>query len=141
MKALISNFKASIQANGHQCIEVKDYEDFCTKLNCMGGSYKGFVMTTQLDNFCLFYIDTEIMRAKAYAEFNTLPDIRFTMSPEARKFAEAQPESFARKCINGQQMFEYMKTYEEEFESQKKEGIISKIKKYFTKNSSRHSIK
>ena len=45
MKELLKKLEDVVQESGHQCIRIKDYYDFSQKLNCMGGYYKGFVMT------------------------------------------------------------------------------------------------
>lgn len=133
MKELISIIGENIQAQGYQCIKVKDYEDFNVKLNCMGGSYKGFIMTEHFENFCLFFIDTEKMNNEAFAQYNSLPRYRFRMTPEAKQYTDSLPETFARKCIEGDYQREYMSRYEESLNEEEKPSIISKIKNIFKK--------
>ena len=131
MKELINTIGENIQAHGYQCIKVKDYEDFNVKLNCMGGSYKGFIMTEHFENFCLFFIDTEKMNNEAYARYNGLPQYRFRMTPEAKQYTDSLPETFARKCIEGDYQREYTIRYEETLNKEKPHSFAARIKKFF----------
>ena len=93
MDKLIQKLEEEIQSHGYQCIRIKDVTDYCTKLNCMGGTYKGFLMTEELENFCLFYIDTEKMEKEAFMKQTQRPRYRFRTSESTAEYVNSLPET------------------------------------------------
>ena len=92
MKELLKTFNDSIQTSGHQCMTVSSIEDFCEKLHNLGGKYKGFVMTEELEGFCMLYIDTEEMLRIQNTIERKLSDIRFRIDPIDKLMLSITPE-------------------------------------------------
>lgn len=128
MENLLKKLEEEIQLHGHQCIRIKDVADYRTKLNCMGGTYKGFLMTEELGNFCLFYIDTEKMEKEACLRQKELPRYRFRTSESNAEYVNSLPETFVDRCTSGY----YQEYYHDEYkDTQQKENLITRLKKLF----------
>ena len=131
MNKLIQKLEEEIQSHGYQCINIKDVADYRTKLDCMGGSYKGFLMTEELNNFCLFYIDTEKMEKEAFAKQNKLPQYRFRTSESSAEYVNSLPETFVERCTSGYYQECYHNEYTEAREEANKGNILTRLKNLF----------
>ena len=111
MKDLLNVFKNESHKKGFQCIVVSSYDDLCTKLDCMGGSYKGFVMSDKLEGFCMFYIDTDRMREEVEEWRMKLDKIRLRCNPEEKAYVAHQPEEYAKRFIDGNNLYSFLDAY------------------------------
>ena len=131
MNKLIQKLEEEIQSHGYQCIKIKDVADYRTKLDCMGGAYKGFLMTEELGNFCLFYIDTEKMENEAFAKQTKLPQYRFRTSESSAEYVNSLPETFVERCISGYYQECYHNEYISACKKAEKGNILTKLKNLF----------
>ena len=139
MKELLKKLEDVIQESGYQCIRIKDYYDFAQKLNCMGGYYKGFVMTEEPeDKFCMLYIDTVEMGKEAEKRSFDFSRHMMTISPENRIYLSNMPEEYIRKYTDYTTLGFYLRATKEynKFYYEKKEkdneSILKRLKKMFT---------
>lgn len=97
MEQLLDYFEEDIQKLGYQCIRVRNFEDFYMKLNCMGGSYKGFVIVHSLNDIGLIYIDTDEIKREAIkrSRSGSLPDISYRICDEFKYM-----NSIREGCVN-----------------------------------------
>ena len=137
MKELLKKLEDVIQESGHQCIRIKDYYDFSQKLNCMGGYYKGFVMTEELDRFCMLYIDTVEMEKVAEKRSYEISQCRINITPENKVYVSNMPQEYVKKFTDYTTLGFYLRAtkefnkYFEEKEERENESIFSKLKKLF----------
>ena len=125
MEKLFDIIEDGIQEQGFQCIRMKDFEDFCKKLDCMGGSYKGFIMYDSLDDFCLMYVDTEKMRKKAYERSVSMQKgLNICMSRSDIEFINAVPERYVYNMIKGRMKDFYLMDYDDEKKKSKKKHFL-----------------
>ena len=137
MKELFKKLEDVIQESGYQCIRIKDYYDFSQKLNCMGGEYKGFVMTEELDKFCMLYIDTVEMAKEAYKKSFELSKFKISISPENKVYASNMPQEYIRKFTDYTTLGFYLRASKEynkfylEKEEQENRSFFSRLKDVF----------
>lgn len=111
MKELLGIFEESVQSRGHQCITVSSIEDFYNKLHCMGGSYKGFIMSDKLDSFCMLYVDTEKMRNSDFIVRGMHELRRYNLSSTDRIFLSRQPEQYVVRFLSGSNQHSFLDTF------------------------------
>ena len=139
MKELMTQMEETIQKNGYQCIRIKDYYDFSQKLNCMGGEYKGFVMTEEPDRLCILYIDTIEMLKEAEKKSIEFSQIMETMSYENRIFLSNMPEEYIKKYNDYRTLGFYLRAkkeydrFYEEKEMYENKSFFTKLKELFKK--------
>lgn len=137
MKELLKKLEDVIQESGYQCIRIKDYYDFSQKLNCMGGEYKGFVMTEELNKFCMLYIDTVEMSKEAEKKSFELSRYKISISPENKVFLSNMPQEYIRKFTDYTTLGFYLKASKEfeKFYSEKEElenrSFLARLKDVF----------
>ena len=100
MKELLKKLEDVVQESGYQCIRIKDYYDFSQKLNCMGGEYKGFVMTDEPEKFCMLYIDTVEMEKEADRKYNEISRLKINISPENKVYVSNMPQEYVKKITD-----------------------------------------
>lgn len=135
MKELFKRLEDVIQESGYQCIRIKDYYDFSQKLNCMGGVYKGFVMTEEINNFCMLYIDTLQMEKEAEEKSIKLSQLRGTISPENKVYLSNMPQEYIKKYTDYTTLGFYLRATKEYnrfyYEKDKKKSFLTKLKELF----------
>lgn len=135
MKELFKRLEDVVQESGHQCIRIKDYYDFSQKLICMGGVYKGFVMTEELNNFCMLYIDTLQMEKEADEKSRKLSQLRGTISPENKVYLSNMPQEYVKKYTDYTTLGFYLRATKEYnrfyYEKEQKKSFITKLKELF----------
>ncbi len=137
MEKLFKKLETVIQESGYQCIRIKDYYDFSQKLNCMGGDYKGFVMTEEIENFCILYIDTQKMENEAHEKWVKFSKFMGTISPENRVYLSNMPQEYVKKFTDYTTLKFYLRASKEfnkfYYEKEKNKSIIEKLKEWFRK--------
>ena len=139
MKELLKNLEDVVQESGHQCIRVKDYYDFSQKLKCMGGSYKGFIMTEELDTFCLLYIDTIKMEIEADQKQRRFIKSTMNISPENRVLIMNSSGEYVKEFTKLTTFKFYMRAfkeyekYEYEIEQERNASFFTRLKNLFKK--------
>ena len=141
MKELLKKLEDLIQESGYQCIRIKDYYDFSQKLNCMGGEYKGFVMTEELNRFCMLYIDTKEMEKEADKKHLEMSRYKINISPENKVYVSNMPQEYIRKFTDYTTLGFYLRASREfnklEYEREKlaKRSFFKRLKEIFINNS------
>lgn len=139
MKELLKKLEDVVQESGYQCIRIKDYYDFSQKLNCMGGEYKGFVMTDEPEKLCMLYIDTVEMEKEADKKYNEISRLKINISPENKVYVSNMPQEYVKKITDYTTLGFYLRATKEfnrfyyEKEAKENRSIFSKIKDIFKK--------
>lgn len=140
MKELLKKLEDVVQESGYQCIRVKDYYDFSQKLVCMGGSYKGFVITEEANRMCMLYIDSLEMEVEAYKKSREFWQYKITVLPEDEVYISNTPEEYFKKFTDYKTLGfylratkEYNKFYDEK-EELENQSFFTKLKNLFKRN-------
>ena len=135
MKELLKKLEDVIQESGYQCIRIKDYYDFSQKLNCMGGEYKGFVMTEEPEKLCMLYIDTVEMEKEADRKYSEISRLKINISPENKVYVSNSPQEYVRKFTDYTTLGFYLRATKEynEFYYEKNKSLFRRIMEIFKK--------
>ncbi len=140
MKELSKKLEDVVQASGYQCIRVKDYYDFSQKLRCMGGTYKGFVITEEPERFCMLYIDSLEMDKEATVKSMKLQQYTIKLTPEDQVYLHNTPQEYIKKFTDYTTLGfylraskEYEKFYEEK-EEYENQSFFTKLINLFKKS-------
>lgn len=90
---------------------VTSINDLYSKLHRTDKQFKGFIMSEELESFCMLYIDTEkIMEANMNVR-HKLPQVKINIDPASRMIVETEAVNYVKRFLDGTNQYSFLDMY------------------------------